>query len=92
MFHQPLRKILELNKVGFRANLKGDTLNMQIGFSYDVNFKFPKDVKIQVEKQTVIKKINGVDKELVSKIASDIKALKTVEPYKGKRQKKINMF
>jgi len=84
-------KILELNGVGFRANLKGDTLNLQIGFSHDVNFKFPKDVKIQVEKQTVIK-INGVDKELVSKIASDIKSLKPVEPYKGKGIKERNQY
>ena len=84
-------KILELNGVGFRANLKGESLNLQIGFSHDVNFKFPKDVKIQVEKQTVIK-INGVDKELVSKIASDIKALKPVEPYKGKGIKERNQY
>ena len=76
-------KILELNGVGFRANLKGEVLNLQIGFSHDVNFKIPKDIKISVEKQTVIK-INGVDKELVSKIAADIKNLKPVEPYKGK--------
>ena len=72
-------KILELNGVGFRANLKGEVLNLQIGFSHDVNFKIPKDIKIIVEKQTVIK-INGVDKELVSKIAADIKNLKPVEP------------
>ncbi len=84
-------KILELNGVGFRANLKGEALNLQIGFSHDVNFKFPKDVKITVEKQTVIK-INGVDKELVSKIASDIKALKPVEPYKGKGIKERNQY
>ena len=84
-------KILELNGVGFRANLKGDSLNLQIGFSHDVNFKFPKDVKIQVEKQTIIK-INGVDKELVSKIASDIKSLKPVEPYKGKGIKERNQY
>ena len=84
-------KILELNGVGFRANLKGDTLNLQIGFSHDVNFKFPKDVKIQVEKQTIIK-INGVDKELVSKIASDIKSLKPVEPYKGKGIKERGQY
>ena len=84
-------KILELNGVGFRANLKGETLNLQIGFSHDVNFKFPKDVKIQVEKQTIIK-INGVDKELVSKIASDIKSLKPVEPYKGKGIKERNQY
>ena len=57
-------KILELNGVGFRANLKGEVLNLQIGFSHDVNFKIPKNIKITVEKQTVIK-INGVDKDLV---------------------------
>ena len=65
-------KILELSGVGFRANLKGEKLNLQIGFSHDVNFSIPKDIKITVEKQTVIK-IVGVDKDLVSKVASDIK-------------------
>jgi len=68
-------KILELNGVGFRANIKGEILNLQIGFSHDVNFKIPKDIKITVEKQTTIK-ISGVDKETVSKIAADIKNLK----------------
>ena len=84
-------KILELSGVGFRANLKGETLNLQIGFSHDVNFKIPKDIKITVEKQTVIK-INGVDKELVSKIAADIKNLKPVEPYKAKGIKERGEF
>ena len=84
-------KILELSGVGFRANLKGDVLNLQIGFSHDVNFKIPKEIKIIVEKQTIIK-INGVDKELVSKIASDIKNLKPVEPYKAKGIKERGQF
>ena len=84
-------KILELNGVGFRANLKGEALNLQIGFSHDVNFQIPKDIKITVEKQTLIK-INGVDKELVSKIAADIKNLKPVEPYKGKDIKEKGQF
>jgi len=84
-------KILELSGVGFRANLKGELLNLQIGFSHDVNFKIPKDVKITVEKQTVIK-IHGVDKELVSKIAADIKNLKPVEPYKEKGIKERGQF
>ena len=84
-------KILELNGVGFRANLKGEFLNLQIGFSHDVNFKIPKEIKITVEKQTVIK-INGVDKELVSKIAADIKNLKPVEPYKAKGIKERGQF
>ena len=84
-------KVLELNGVGFRANLKGEILNLQIGFSHDVNFKIPKDIKISVEKQTIIK-INGVDKELVSKIAADIKNLKPVEPYKAKGIKERGQF
>ena len=84
-------KILELNGVGFRANIKGESLNLQIGFSHDVNFNIPKDVKILVEKQTTIK-INGVDKALVAKIAADIKNLKPVEPYKGKGIKERGQF
>ena len=69
-------KILELSGVGFRANLKGE---------------IPKDINVSVEKQTVIK-INGVDKELVSKIAADIKNLKPVEPYKAKGIKERGQF
>ena len=84
-------KTLELNGVGFRANLRGDLLNLQIGFSHDVNFKIPKDIKLTVEKQTIIK-INGVDKELVSKIAADIKSLKPIEPYKAKGIKERGQF
>ena len=84
-------KILELSGVGFRANLKGEILNLQIGFSHDVNFKIPKEIKITVEKQNTIK-INGVDKELVSKIAADIKNLKPDEPYKAKGIKERGQF
>ena len=84
-------KILELSGVGFRANLKGQVLNLQIGFSHDVNFNIPKDIKVTVEKQTIIK-ISGVDKELVSKTAADIKNLKPVEPYKAKGIKERGQF
>jgi large subunit ribosomal protein L6 len=84
-------KVLELTGVGFRANLKGEKLNLQLGFSHDINFDIPKSIKMTVEKQTVIK-ISGVDKELVSKIASDIKSLKPVEPYKGKGIKEKGQF
>ena len=84
-------KILELSGVGFRANLKGETLNLQLGFSHDINFKIPKGIKILVEKQTVLK-INGIDKELVSKTAADIMSLKPVEPYKAKGIKERNQF
>ena len=84
-------KILELSGVGFRANLKGEILNLQLGFSHDINFKIPKEIKITVEKQTILK-INGVDKELVTKIAADIKSLKPIEPYKAKGIKERGQF
>ena len=84
-------KVLELSGVGFRANLKGEVLNLQLGFSHDINFKIPKEIKIMVEKQTIIK-INGVDKELVSKIAADLKSLKPIEPYKAKGIKERGQF
>ena len=85
------QKILDITGVGFRANLKGDLLNLQLGFSHDINFKIPKEVKITVEKMTIIT-ITGVDKEIVSKTASDIKALKPVEPYKAKGIKERNQY
>jgi large subunit ribosomal protein L6 len=85
------QKILDITGVGFRANLKGDILNLQLGFSHDINFKIPKEVKIVVEKMTIIT-ITGVDKEIVSKVASDIKALKPVEPYKGKGIRERNQY
>jgi len=85
------QKILDITGVGFRANLKGDILNLQLGFSHDINFKIPKEVKIIVEKMTIVT-ITGVDKEIVSKVASDIKALKPVEPYKAKGIKERNQY
>ena len=84
-------KTLELTGVGFRANLKGNILNLQIGFSHDVSYKIPEGIKILVEKSTTIK-ISGIDKELVGKVASEIKKLKPVEPYKGKGIKEKNQY
>ena len=84
-------KILELSGVGFRASLKGNILNLQLGFSHDISYKIPEGVKITLEKSTIIK-ISGVDKELVGKIAAEIKMLKPVEPYKGKGIKERGQY
>ena len=84
-------KILELSGVGFRANLKGNILNLQIGFSHDVSYKIPENIKVMVEKNTVIK-ISGIDKELVGKVTSEIKMLKPVEPYKAKGIKERGQY
>ena len=76
-------KTLVLTGVGFRAALKGKQLNLQLGFSHDINFDIPDSVKISVEKQTIIK-INGSNKQEVGMITSKIKSFKKPEPYKGK--------
>ena len=76
-------KILELVGVGYRASIKGNQLNLQLGYSHDINFDIPDDIKITVEKQTTLK-ISGFDKQLVGSIASKIKTLRKIEPYKGK--------
>ena len=76
-------KVLELVGVGYRASIKGSQLNLQLGYSHDINFDIPEGIKISVEKQTTLK-ITGVDKQLVGSIASKIKTLRKIEPYKGK--------
>ena len=84
-------KILELNGVGFRAALKGNVLNLQLGFSHDTSYEIPQGIKVLVEKSTVIK-ISGIDTELVGKVSSEIKMLKPVEPYKGKGIKERGQY
>ena len=71
-------KTLELVGVGFRAALKGKQLNMQLGFSHDINFDIPEGIKIAVEKQTILK-ISGPDKQLVGMVASQIKSIRPPE-------------
>ena len=84
-------KILELYGVGFRANIKGDILNLQLGFSHDISYKIPENIDLKVEKSTIIK-ISGIDKQLVGRTASEIKNLKPVEPYKGKGIKEKGQY
>ena len=84
-------KTLELTGVGYRASLKGKQLNMQLGFSHDVNFDIPDSVKITVEKQTILK-ISGSDKQEVGLVASKIKSIRPPEPYKGKGIKEQGQY
>ena len=84
-------KTLELVGVGYRAALKGKQLNLQLGFSHDINFDIPDSVKITVEKQTTLK-IIGFDKQEVGMIASKIKSLRPPEPYKGKGIKEKGQY
>ena len=84
-------KTLELVGVGFRASLKGKQLNMQLGFSHDINFDIPEGIKIQVEKQTTIK-ISSHDKQLLGLVVSKIKSIRPPEPYKGKGIKEKGQY
>ena len=76
-------KILELIGVGYRATVKENQLNLQLGYSHDINFDIPEGIKIVVEKQTILK-ITGSDKQLVGSVVSKIKTFRKIEPYKGK--------
>ena len=84
-------KNLELVGVGYRAALKGKQLNLQLGFSHDINFDIPENIKISVEKQTILK-ISGSDKQLVGMVTAKIKSLRPPEPYKGKGIKEIGQY
>ena len=77
------QKILELVGVGYRAALKGNQLNLQLGYSHDINFDIPEGIKISVEKQTTLK-ISGSDKQQVGMVVSKIKTFRKIEPDKGK--------
>ena len=76
-------KTLELVGVGYRAALKGKQLNLQLGYSHDINYDIPEGIKIAVEKQTIVK-ISGSDKQQVGMVVSQIKSFRKPEPYKGK--------
>ena len=76
-------KILELVGVGYRAALKGKQLNLQLGYSHDINFDIPEGITIVVEKQTTVK-VSGSDKQQVGMVCSKIKSFRKPEPYKGK--------
>ena len=84
-------KILELSGVGYRATLKGNVLNLQLGFSHDVNFNIPTGIKILVEKQNILK-ISGIDKQQVGMVAAEIKSIRPPEPYKGKGIKEQGQY
>ncbi len=75
-------KKLEINGVGYRAAVKGNVLELQLGFSHPVNYEFPKDLNVSVEKNLIT--IKGDDKQVVGQVAAEIRAFRPPEPYKGK--------
>ncbi len=74
---------LEIYGVGYRANMKGKTLELQLGYSHPVVYEPPEDIQISVEGQTLIK-VSGIDKEKVGQVAATIRDFRRPDPYKGK--------
>jgi large subunit ribosomal protein L6 len=76
------KKQLEINGVGFRAQLAGNGLKLNLGFSHDVNYKLPEGVTAAVDQNVIT--VSGISKQQVGQVAAEIRALKKPEPYKGK--------
>ena len=88
---QGFSRKLEITGVGYRVQVQGNTLVMQLGYSHDVQYPAPEGISIQCPDQTHIV-ISGASKELVGQVASEIRAFRPVEPYKGKGIKYDNEF
>lgn len=77
------KKELEIQGVGYRAQMAGNVLKLSLGYSHEVNFEVPKGVTVTSPKQTEIV-VEGIDQQLVGQVAANIREWKRPEPYKGK--------
>ncbi len=80
---QGFRKELEINGVGYRAQMQGKVLKLALGYSHDVNYEPPEDVIVSAPKQTVVI-VEGIDEQKVGQVAAEIRAWRAPEPFKGK--------
>jgi len=76
-------KGLEISGVGYRAEIAGSNLKLVLGFSSPVEYSIPKGIEVRIDKQVNLV-VSGINKELVGRVASEIRSLKKPEPYKGK--------
>jgi large subunit ribosomal protein L6 len=81
---QGFEKVLEVNGVGYRAELKGENLILNVGYSHQVEVKPPNGIAFEVDTRTRQIKVQGYDKAVVGQIAADIRKVRPPEPYKGK--------
>jgi len=80
---------LEITGVGYRAEAKGDVLNLSLGYSHPISFQLPMGITVEVEKMTKVL-VKGIDKEMVGQTAAKIRSFRGPEPYKGKGIKYAN--
>ncbi|MHA7829247.1 MAG: 50S ribosomal protein L6 [Roseovarius sp.] len=81
--NEPFKKELEINGVGYRAQMQGNTLKLNLGLSHDVDFEVPEGVTVTAPKPTELV-VEGYDKQLVGQVAANIRDWRRPEPYKGK--------
>ncbi|MCP4203140.1 MAG: 50S ribosomal protein L6 [bacterium] len=81
--HEGFSKVLEINGVGYRAEVQGKTLNLSLGFSHQIEFSIPEGIEIEVDKNNKLT-VRGARKQQVGQVAAEIRALRKPEPYKGK--------
>ena len=84
-------KTLELNGTGYRASVSGSKLKLQLGFSHDIDYEIPKEVKIECPKQNIIK-LSSYNKEMLGAVSAKIRSYRKPEPFKGKGIKYENEF
>jgi len=84
-------KTLELNGTGYRASVSGSSLKLELGYSHDINFNIPQDVKIECPKQNIIK-LTSINKEKLGAAAAKIRSFRKPEPFKGKGIKYIDEY
>tara|TARA_X000000368_G_C23039282_1_gene716112 strand:- start:812 stop:1345 length:534 start_codon:yes stop_codon:yes gene_type:complete len=84
-------KTLELNGTGYRASISGTTLKLQLGFSHDIDYTIPKEIKAECPKQNIIK-LSSFNKEILGATAAKIRSYRKPEPFKGKGIKYENEF
>ena len=84
-------KTLELNGTGYRASVSGSKLKLELGYSHDINFEIPSDVKIECPKQNIIK-LTSINKEKLGAAAAKIRSFRKPEPFKGKGIKYVDEY
>lgn len=81
--HSGFERVLEINGIGYRAELKGKTIVFHLGYSHPINYELPEGIDAAIDRNSIVK-LSGIDKDLLGQTAAAIRQLRPPEPYKGK--------
>lgn len=80
--HEGFTRVLEVNGIGYRVELKDQTIVLSVGYSKPVEYALPDEIKAEIEKNQI--KLHGIDKQKLGQVAAEIRSIRSPEPYKGK--------